>query len=141
MIFSLVCSVVVFFFLCSIIILCFFFAVGLPLDTVKTVIQATERNRGAPPVPGVMATMTRLVREGGIRRLYVGWPAALGRGIPGAAVLLATHSRVSRALSEAGQGGGKEEWTNAPPRRETNAAGVVLRKSTLTAPEVIGRAR
>lgn len=74
-----------------------FCPVALPLDTTKTVIQGTDRKAGVS-VPGVIATMSRLVREGGIGRLYFGWPAALGRGVPGAAIIFVTHAQVSRAL-------------------------------------------
>lgn len=70
----------------------------------KTVIQATERKRGAA-LPGAAATLSRLFRDGGLRTLYMGWPVAFARGIPGAAIMLATHTVASRKLGEYAAGG------------------------------------
>lgn len=75
------------------------FTVALPFDMTKTIIQATKARQGET-VPGVVETMTRLFREGGLGRLYTGWPVALGRGVPGAAIMLATHTHVSQAVDE-----------------------------------------
>lgn len=63
----------------------------------KTIIQAAEPKDGES-VPGAVATVARVFREGGLRRFYMGWPVAFGRGIPGAAIMLATHTYVWRAL-------------------------------------------
>ena len=63
----------------------------------KTIIQAAEPKKGES-VPGAVATVARVFREGGVRRFYMGWPVAFGRGIPGAAIMLATHTYVWRAL-------------------------------------------
>ena len=70
---------------------------ALPFDMAKTIIQATRLDKGEP-LPAMASTLARLVREGGLQRLYMGWPVALGRGIPGAAILLATHAYLIRAL-------------------------------------------
>lgn len=69
------------------------------MDMTKTVIQATERKRGEV-LPGAAATLSRLFRDGGLRTLYMGWPVAFARGIPGAAIMLAIHTVVSRKLGE-----------------------------------------
>ncbi|CAM9880636.1 unnamed protein product, partial [Hapterophycus canaliculatus] len=63
----------------------------------KTVIQATDSKRGEA-IPGAVSTFSRLFRDGGLRTLYMGWPVAFGRGIPGAAIMLATHTFASRKL-------------------------------------------
>lgn len=65
----------------------------------KTVIQATERKRGEA-LAGAAATLSRLFRDGGLRTLYMGWPVAFARGIPGAAIMLATHTVASQKLGE-----------------------------------------
>ncbi|CAM9670951.1 unnamed protein product [Ectocarpus fasciculatus] len=76
-----------------------FWLVALPLDMTKTVIQAAGRKRGEV-IPGAVATLSRLFREGGLRNLYMGWPVAFGRGIPGAAIMLATHTFASQKLGD-----------------------------------------
>lgn len=73
--------------------------VALPFDMTKTIIQAAEPKKGES-VPGVVATVSRVFREGGWRRFYMGWPVAFGRGIPGAAIMLATHTHVWLALDD-----------------------------------------
>ncbi|CAM9223202.1 unnamed protein product [Ectocarpus sp. 12 AP-2014] len=76
-----------------------FWLVALPLDMTKTVIQAAGRKRGEV-IPGGVATLSRLFRQGGLRNLYMGWPVAFGRGIPGAAIMLATHTFASQKLGD-----------------------------------------
>lgn len=73
-------------------------SVALPFDAAKTVIQATKVGRGQT-APGVAAAISRLLSEGGPRRLFLGWPVAVGRGVPGAAITLLTYSHVARALT------------------------------------------
>ncbi|CAM9231194.1 unnamed protein product [Choristocarpus tenellus] len=75
-----------------------FWAVALPFDASKTVIQATKLERGQPS-PRLWKTMKGLVQEGGVSCLFRGWPVAIGRGIPGAAVTMATYGRVKQAMS------------------------------------------
>eukprot|EP00903_Cladosiphon_okamuranus_P014350 g13324.t1 len=72
-----------------------FWLVALPLDMTKTVIQVTERKR-EEALPGAAATLSRLFGDGGLRTLYMGWPVAFARGIPGPAIMLATHTVVSQ---------------------------------------------
>lgn len=71
--------------------------VALPFDMAKTIIQAVRLDKGEP-LPAMASTMARLVRDGGFQRLYMGWPVAFGRGIPGAAIMLATHTYTRRVL-------------------------------------------
>ncbi|CAM9606225.1 unnamed protein product, partial [Sphacelaria rigidula] len=73
--------------------------VALPLDTIKTVTQATDRKPGMR-IPGLIETCRNLLQEGGPARLFRGWLAAFGRGIPGAAIMLTTHAKVMQFLEE-----------------------------------------
>ncbi|CAM9492249.1 unnamed protein product [Discosporangium mesarthrocarpum] len=74
-----------------------FWAYALPLDAAKTLIQAAELPRGQP-TPALGATMARLLQEGGVPRLFRGWPVAIGRGIPGAAITMFTYGKVAQAI-------------------------------------------
>ncbi|CAM9134262.1 unnamed protein product, partial [Chrysoparadoxa australica] len=64
-----------------------FWVVALPFDSVKTLVQLQKPGRG----PGAVDVALQLVKEGGLGRLYRGWPVAIGRGIPGAAVTLTVY--------------------------------------------------
>eukprot|EP00752_Nemacystus_decipiens_P004253 g3884.t1 len=103
-----------------------FWLVALPLDMTKTVIQAAERKRGEA-LPGATATLSRLFRDGGLRTLYMGWPVAFGRGIPGAAIMLATHTIVSRKLAEYAAAGVTAPKKRAAAATATAAAAVAKR--------------
>ncbi|CAN0507881.1 unnamed protein product, partial [Phaeothamnion confervicola] len=76
--------------------------VALPFDGVKTVMQTAE---GAAAGDSTLAAAARMLRDGGVAALYRGWPVALGRGIPGAALTLTTYDYVMRWLDGGGQGG------------------------------------
>lgn len=72
-------------------------AVALPFDTVKSVVQVSTL-RGAER-EGMLSAGRRLVREGGVLRLFRGWQGAIGRAIPGSAVTLATFDLVKDMLA------------------------------------------
>ncbi|OQR86932.1 Mitochondrial Carrier (MC) Family [Achlya hypogyna] len=58
-----------------------FWAIALPFDTIKTVIQVSPQTS-----QGMVATGLALVRREGLGRIFHGWQAAFSRGIPGAAI-------------------------------------------------------
>ncbi|EQC33941.1 hypothetical protein SDRG_08622 [Saprolegnia diclina VS20] len=58
-----------------------FWAIALPFDTIKTVIQVNPHT-----TKGMLATGVDLVRRDGLGRVFYGWQAAFSRGIPGAAI-------------------------------------------------------
>ncbi|CBJ31330.1 conserved unknown protein [Ectocarpus siliculosus] len=103
-----------------------FWLVALPLDMTKTVIQAAGRKRGEV-IPGGVATLSRLFREGGLRNLYMGWPVAFGRGIPGAAIMLATHTFASQKLADY-----SAATTSRPPPAAAAAVAAVAKRPTRT---------
>ena len=59
---------------------------AFPVDTVKTVMESSPKSS-----PKMYQTITQLLKEGGISRLYRGWGIAIARGIPSAAVTLTTY--------------------------------------------------
>ncbi|CAM9775217.1 unnamed protein product [Ectocarpus sp. 12 AP-2014] len=103
-----------------------FWLVALPLDMTKTVIQAAGRKRGEV-IPGGVATLSRLFRQGGLRNLYMGWPVAFGRGIPGAAIMLATHTFASQKLGDYAAA-----TTSRPPPAAAAAVAAVAKRPTRT---------
>lgn len=74
-----------------------FWAVALPFDTLKSLIQADGR---AGKYTGLVASTRHLVREYGVSHLFRGWQAAFSRGIPSAAITFWTFERASRYLNE-----------------------------------------
>ena len=74
-----------------------FWTVALPFDTVKSVIQV-EGVGGKKGGRGMGAVARRLVREGGVGRLFRGWQGAFGRAVPGSAATLATFDWVKDRL-------------------------------------------
>jgi len=74
-----------------------FWTVALPFDTVKSVMQV-KGVKGRVGKEGMGAVARRLVREGGVGRLFRGWPAAFGRAVPGSAATLATFDWVKDRL-------------------------------------------
>lgn len=87
--------------------------VALPLDMTKTVVQAFERKRGAA-APGGLSTLSRLFKDGGLRTMYMGWPVAFARGIPGAAIMLSTYTLASQKLAEYSAAAGAGVAVTAP---------------------------
>jgi hypothetical protein len=89
---------------------------ALPVDTIKSVVQTSDPSAHKGPkgsccsrhvdphagvnVAGVVDVVRTLTAEHGVARLFRGWQAAFIRGLPGAAVTLATHAAVVRALSQ-----------------------------------------
>ena len=76
-----------------------FWTVALPFDTIKSVMQVEglggrEGGRGR----GMVGVARRLVREGGVGRLFRGWQGAFGRAVPGSAATLATFDLVKDRL-------------------------------------------
>jgi solute carrier family 25 carnitine/acylcarnitine transporter 20/29 len=69
-----------------------FWAVALPIDTVKSAYQLS------PNPVGLLDLARSLVREKGIYHLFRAWPVAFGRGIPGSATTLAVYELVSNHL-------------------------------------------
>ena len=72
-----------------------FWAVALPFDTIKSLIQA-DGSEGK--YTGLISSATRLVREEGVMQLFRGWQAAFLRGIPSAAMTFWTFDRANRFL-------------------------------------------
>lgn len=72
-----------------------FWAVALPFDTVKSLIQV-DGTRGE--YTGLVAGASRLVREHGVSHLFRGWQAAFSRGIPGAAITFWAFDRTTKLL-------------------------------------------
>jgi solute carrier family 25 carnitine/acylcarnitine transporter 20/29 len=71
-----------------------FWAVALPVDTVKSVYQIQEQKTS-------LLTVTRkLIAEKGLFYLFRAWPVAFGRGIPGAAVTLTTYDMAYQYLNK-----------------------------------------
>jgi solute carrier family 25 carnitine/acylcarnitine transporter 20/29 len=73
-----------------------FWSVALPVDTIKSVVQVSEKKMNM-----IQATR-QIVSQHGIGFLFRAWPVAFGRGIPGAAVTLSTFDVVSRYLQKNG---------------------------------------
>ncbi|KAH7482435.1 hypothetical protein PRIC1_006821 [Phytophthora ramorum] len=74
-----------------------FWAVALPFDTIKSLIQADGKEG---KYTGLVSATTRLVREGGVKQLFRGWQAAFSRGIPSAAITFWTFERANKLLDE-----------------------------------------
>jgi len=79
-----------------------FWTVALPFDTIKSVMQVEGvggrvggREGGRK---GMVKVARRLVREGGVGRLFRGWQGAFGRAVPGSAATLATFDLVKDRL-------------------------------------------
>ena len=71
-----------------------FWTVALPLDRVKSIIQ-TEKAKSKSP----WAILSDIFQTQGIRGLYRGLPAGLGRGIPGGAVTFYVNHRMMDILT------------------------------------------
>ncbi|TYZ57699.1 hypothetical protein PybrP1_009724 [[Pythium] brassicae (nom. inval.)] len=74
-----------------------FWAVALPFDTVKSLIQV-DGTRGE--YTGLVTGASRLVREHGASHLFRGWQAAFSRGVPGAAITFWAFDRTTQLLEE-----------------------------------------
>ena len=59
---------------------------AFPVDTIKTVMESSNNSS-----PNMYQTTLKLMKDGGIGRLYRGWSIAIARGIPSAAVTLTTY--------------------------------------------------
>jgi solute carrier family 25 carnitine/acylcarnitine transporter 20/29 len=74
-----------------------YWAITLPLDTLKTLVQTGKTN-------SAMNTVSLLVNRdgfyGAVSQLYRGWQMAFGRGTPSAAITLTTYSAVYHFLDE-----------------------------------------
>lgn len=79
-----------------------FWAVALPFDTVKSLIQV-DGTRGE--YTGLVTGTARLVREHGVSHLFRGWQAAFSRGIPGAAITFWAFDRTTKLLEAREQAG------------------------------------
>lgn len=69
-----------------------FWVWALPVDTLKTSIQAPGNEKRSPT--SIARGMYRY--EGGIYRFFRGWQAAYLRGVPGAAVTLLVYDELKR---------------------------------------------
>jgi solute carrier family 25 (mitochondrial carnitine/acylcarnitine transporter), member 20/29 len=76
-----------------------FWASVLPLDTIKSMIQSADLST-QPRLQDVLSSLRLLSTRDLIRRLYVSWPIALARGIPGAAITLTTYDLASQKIRE-----------------------------------------
>ncbi|CEG46783.1 mitochondrial carrier family [Plasmopara halstedii] len=74
-----------------------FWAVALPFDTIKTLIQADGRTG---KYTSFRISVAKLIREEGIMQLFRGWQAAFFRGIPSAAITFWTFESASNILNE-----------------------------------------
>ncbi|KAK1929485.1 Mitochondrial basic amino acids transporter [Phytophthora citrophthora] len=74
-----------------------FWAVALPFDTIKSLIQADGKTG---KYTGLVSSTARLVREDGVMQLFRGWQAAFSRGIPSAALTFWTFERANKFLNE-----------------------------------------
>ncbi|KAJ8525286.1 hypothetical protein ON010_g15829 [Phytophthora cinnamomi] len=74
-----------------------FWAVALPFDTIKSLIQADGRDG---KYTGLVSSTAKLVREEGVMQLFRGWQAAFSRGIPSAAITFWTFERANKFLNE-----------------------------------------
>jgi hypothetical protein len=62
------------------------------MDTIKTSVQASESE-------GMAEAASRLLREGGLLRLFRGWQGAFSRGVVGSAITLAVYDSVKESLA------------------------------------------
>ena len=72
-----------------------FWTWALPVDTVKSVVQAAE-NEGRTTA----SLVAEMWQRGGVRRFFSGWQAAYVRGIPGATTTLCVHTYCSSLWDE-----------------------------------------
>jgi solute carrier family 25 (mitochondrial carnitine/acylcarnitine transporter), member 20/29 len=76
-----------------------FWAAVLPLDTLKSMIQSAELST-QPRLSHIVKSLQLMSGAGIVRRLYVSWPIALARGVPGAAITLTTYDIASQKIRE-----------------------------------------
>jgi hypothetical protein len=76
-----------------------FWASVLPLDTLKSMIQSAELST-QPRLSHILKSLQLLSGPGIFRRLYVSWPIAFARGVPGAAITLTTYDIASQKIRE-----------------------------------------
>lgn len=76
-----------------------FWAAVLPVDTLKSMIQSAELST-QPRLSDIVKSLLLLPGDGVFRRLYVSWPIALARGVPGAAITLTTYDLTSQKIRE-----------------------------------------
>lgn len=74
-----------------------FWAVALPFDTLKSLIQADGRQG---KYTGLLTAARTLVHEHGASHLFRGWQAAFSRGVPSAAITFWAFERASKYLDE-----------------------------------------
>jgi solute carrier family 25 carnitine/acylcarnitine transporter 20/29 len=72
-----------------------FWAVALPIDTIKANIEASP---GRTSWNRLVAEQLRMVSDRGVGHLFRAWPVAFGRGIPSAAVTLTTFDVMTEWL-------------------------------------------
>ncbi|DAZ94474.1 TPA: hypothetical protein N0F65_003510 [Lagenidium giganteum] len=73
-----------------------FWAIALPFDTVKSLIQVNGRNG---EYTGLVRGVSSLIRDHGVSHLFRGWQAAFSRGIPGAAITFWAFDRTTKHLN------------------------------------------
>lgn len=71
-----------------------FWAVALPLDTIKSKVQADVEGLYKGPLDCAVQT----IKADGARELFRGWPVAFGRGIPAAAIVFWSFGETKRYL-------------------------------------------
>jgi solute carrier family 25 (mitochondrial carnitine/acylcarnitine transporter), member 20/29 len=76
-----------------------FWASVLPLDTMKSMIQSADLTT-QPRLREILSSFRLLSTRDLFRRLYVSWPIAFARGIPGAAITLTTYDLASQKIRE-----------------------------------------
>ncbi|TMW58678.1 hypothetical protein Poli38472_010237 [Pythium oligandrum] len=74
-----------------------FWAIALPFDTIKTLIQVDSANG---KYTGLVTSVSHLVREHGVSHLFRGWQAAFSRGVPSAAITFYAFDRTTKYLNE-----------------------------------------
>jgi solute carrier family 25 carnitine/acylcarnitine transporter 20/29 len=86
-----------------------FWVVALPVDTIKTVVEAQtiSASTGSKTAGNrtnswkLLTSVTQqLLNEGGVARLYRAWPMAFGRGLPSAAITLTTYDMCMNMILE-----------------------------------------
>mmetsp|Transcript_9521 Transcript_9521/g.13962 ORF Transcript_9521/g.13962 Transcript_9521/m.13962 type:complete len:349 (-) Transcript_9521:516-1562(-) len=71
-----------------------YWAVALPLDTVKTLVQTRVSSQST------ISIIKELAHQNSMSGLYKGWEVSFGRGVPAAAVTVATYDFCIRLLLE-----------------------------------------
>ena len=94
-----------------------FWTFAFPQDLIKSIIQThapppslatavVSSNAAKPtpsaPSPSFVATARELVAREGVGRLWRGFPVALFRGIPGAAITFTTYTTVMQNINQQG---------------------------------------